>query len=172
MFRREKESQLNAKSNTNNTNPNASANSNAKVDLVTEEEAGGAGEQPMSIDAIPDVTELSTLIVDFIEFYDLPSTKRVRVANYPSYLNILYDKFNKMPMSMIKLLSDDENRADNLEKIIELLETLSKVKNGSVNIEAARDEFVEKQNEAYFYPAFGGKENLIKDIKDKGGKIE
>jgi hypothetical protein len=90
------------------------------------------------------------------------------------YLNTLYDKFEKLPTSMIKLLSEDDpdTRADNLAKIIDLLETLGKVKKGEISLEKANDDYTEKQNEAYFYPAFGGKDKLMDDIKSKGGKIE
>jgi hypothetical protein len=151
------------------------APSNNRVDLVSAEEANQGGqEREMSVDAIPDVTELSTMVIDFIEYYDKPSTKLLRDTNYPNYLNSLFDNFNKMPMSMIKLLSEDDpdTRADNLAKIIDLLETLGKVKKGEISLEKANDDYTEKQNEAYFYPAFGGKEKLMDDIKSKGGKLE
>jgi len=83
----------------------------------------------------------------------------------------LFDKFEKLPASMIKLLSDEEEQVQNLQKIITMLETLSKVKDGKITLQSAHDEFTEKQNEDYFYPAFGGKDKLIQDIKDKGGDI-
>jgi hypothetical protein len=147
---------------------------NTNVSLVTEAEAnqGGAPERVMSVNAIPDIILLSTLVIDFVEYYNLPSTKKLKNTNYGMYLNTLYDKFEKLPTSMIKLLSDDDNQVENLEKIINMLETLSSVKRGEVNLETAHDEFTEKQNEAYFYPAFGGKEKLMQDIKDKGGDVD
>jgi hypothetical protein len=163
MYRRHREN-LNKSSELNDT----------KVELISEKEAQQSGmDRKMSVDAIPDVNVLSQMVVDFIEYYDMPSTKTLRDTNYPFYLNSLYDKFNMMPMSMIKLLSEEEQsvRAENLEKIIDLLQTLGKVKKGEVSLDSACDEFTEKQNENYFYPAFGGKDKLIKDIKDKGGKI-
>lgn len=144
----------------------------AKVSLVSEEEANIDGmNREMSIDAIPDITLLSSLVVEFVEFYADSEVKKVRDTDYSKYLNMMFDKFEKLPMSMIKLLSDDDNQVQNLQKIIELLETLSKVKSGEVNIESARDDFIEKQNESYFYPAFGGKDKLMQDIKDKGGDV-
>jgi hypothetical protein len=162
MYRAQRESQgLNYK-----------ASNDAKVSLVSEEEAEVDGmNRVMSIDAIPDITLLSSLVVEFVEFYAEPEVKKVRDRDYSTYLNMLFDKFEKLPMSMIKLLSDEENQVHNLQKVIDLLETLSKVKSGEVNIESARDEFIEKQNETYFYPAFGGKDKLMQDIKDKGGDI-
>ena len=147
---------------------------NTSVSLVSEAEAnqGGAPERVMSVNAIPDITLLSTLVIDFVEYYNMPSTQKLKNTNYGAYLNTLYDKFEKLPTSMIKLLSDDDNQVENLEKIINMLETLSSVKRGEVSLETAHDIFTEKQNEAYFYPAFGGKEKLMQDIKDKGGDLD
>ena len=146
---------------------------NTSVSLVSEAEAnqGGAPERVMSVNAIPDITLLSTLVIDFVEYYNMPSTKKLKNTNHGAYLNTLYDKFEKLPTSMIKLLSDDEHQIENLEKIIIMLETLSSVKRGEVSLDKAHDEFTEKQNEAYFYPVFGGKEKLMQDIKDKGGDV-
>jgi len=149
---------------------NSLENTNNKIDIITEEEAGQENRQ-MSVSAIPNVTQLSNMMIEFLEFYDDPKIAKTRKSNYANYLNLMYEKFEKMPASMIKLLSDEENRAMNLAKLIDMLETLGQVKNGNKNIEEARDEFVEKQNEEYFYPAFGGKDQLIKDIESKGGKI-
>ena len=146
-------------------------NANSNVQLITEDELNEKDKRVMSVSAIPDVLELSKKVVEFIEFYDDPNTKNLRLTNYPMYLNTMYERFEKMPTSMITILSDDKNRAENLEKIINMLEVLGDVKKGNKNIEEARDEFVEKTNEEYFYPAFGGKEQLIKDIEAKGGKI-
>jgi hypothetical protein len=162
MYRRQRETQKN------------NLPSNTNVSLVSEAEAnqGGAPERVMSVNAIPDIILLSTLVIDFVEYYNLPSTKKLRDTNYGAYLNTLYDRFEKLPTSMIKLLSDDDNQVENLQKIINMLETLSSVKRGEVSLDKAHDDFTEKQNEAYFYPAFGGKEKLMQDIKDKGGDVD
>lgn len=53
-----------------------------------------------------------------------------------------------------------------------MLETLSSVKRGEVSLDKAHDAFTEKQNEAYFYPAFGGKDKLMQDIRDRGGNVD
>ena len=70
---------------------------------------------------------------------------------------------------MIKLLSEPNQklRAQNLEKIILLLEKLAEVKSGKRNLEETRDEFLEANNEKYFYPAFGGKEALQKFVDER-----
>jgi hypothetical protein len=146
--------------------------SDPNVSLVSEAEANQEGmDRQMSADAIPDITLLSSLVVDFIEFYNDPSIAKVRKLDHARYLNMMFEKFEKLPASMIKLLSDEEEQVQNLQKIITMLETLSKVKDGEISLQMAHDEFTEKQNEDYFYPAFGGKDKLIQDIKDKGGDI-
>jgi hypothetical protein len=161
MYRQQRESS-NFKLNTNDTN----------VSLVSEAEANQEGmDRVMSVDAIPDITLLSSLVVDFVEFFNDPSVQKVRKSDNGRYLNMMFDKFEKLPMSMIKLLSDEEEQIQNLQKIITMLETLSKVKDGEISLQVAHDEFTEKQNEDYFYPAFGGKDKLIQDIKDKGGDV-
>jgi len=141
------------------------------VELVTEDQLQEKDNRVMSVSAIPNVLELSNMMIEFLEFYDTPSIVSMRKNNYANYLNTMYEKFSKMPTSMITLLSDEKNRALNLTKLIEMLETLGKIKNGEKDIEQARDEFIEQNNETYFYPVFGGKEKLIKDIESKGGVI-
>ena len=150
---------------------NQQENNKKNIEIVTEDQLEDKDQRTMSVNAIPNVLELSNQMIEFLEFYDRPDIVKMRKNNYANYLNMMYDKFNKMPASMISLLSDEKNRAQNLTKLIEMLETLGKVKNGEKDLEEARDEFIEQNNEQYFYPAFGGKEQLIKNIESKGGKI-
>ena len=107
---------------------------NTNVQLIREDELDEKDKRVMSVSAIPDVLELSRKVVEFIEFYDDPNTKNLRLTNYPMYLNTMYERFEKMPTSMITILSDDKNRAENLEKIINMLEVLGDVKKGNKNI--------------------------------------
>jgi len=150
---------------------NQQENNKKNIEIVTEDQLQDKDQRIMSVSAIPNVVELSNQMIEFLEFYDRTDIVKMRKTNYANYLNLMYEKFNNMPASMISLLSDEKNRAQNLTKLIEMLETLGKVKNGEKNLEEVRDEFIEQNNEQYFYPAFGGKEQLIKDIESKGGKI-
>lgn len=145
-----------------------------KVELISEDnlQEKDKDTRVMSVSAIPDVTELSNQMIAFLEFYDRPDVVKMRKHNYANYLNSLYDNFSTMPASMISLLSDEENRVMNLAKLINMLETLGQVKKGNKNIEEECNKFIENNNEEYFYPAFGGKDKLIKDIESKGGKID
>lgn len=140
---------------------------NPAVELIR---GGDLEEDRMDINAIPNIELLSSKVVEFLEFYDEPATTKLRKENHPHYLFKLYERFEVLPASMIKLLSEPNQslRTQNVEKIIMLLERLADVKTGKRNLEATRDEFLEENNEKYFYPAFGGKENLIKLAEEKG----
>ena len=139
---------------------------NPTVELI---KGGELEEDRMDINAIPDIELLSSKVVEFLEFYDEPSIVRLRKENHPHYLFKLYERFEILPASMIKLLSEPNHqlRTQNIEKIIMLLERLAEVKAGKRNLEATRDEFLEENNEKYFYPAFGGKEELMKLAEEK-----
>jgi hypothetical protein len=144
-----------------NTQKVKSDTNNPAVELIR---GGDLEEDKMDINAIPDIELLSSKVVEFLEFYDEPSIVKLRKENHPHYLFKLYERFEVLPASMIKLLSEPNQRlrTQNVEKIIMLLERLYEVKTGKRNLEATRDEFLEENNEEYFYPAFGGKENLMK----------
>jgi hypothetical protein len=147
---------------------NITVNSKSNVSIVSEKDAPNQPNRVMSVDAIPDVVLLSQKVLDFIEFYDRPDIKKIRLETYPTYLNMLYDKFNMLPSSMIKLLSDENNRRENLKGIIQMLESLQQVKMGKKSLEQVHNDFVEDKNEKFFYPTFGGKDNLEKTLREEG----
>lgn len=155
-------------------NKNYSVNretNNATVELI---QGGELEEDRMDINAIPDIELLSSKVVEFLEFYEQPDIIKLRKENHPHYLFKLYERFEVLPASMIKLLSEPNHqlRTQNVEKIIMLLERLAEVKAGKRNLEQTRDEFLEENNEKYFYPAFGGKEELMKLAEEKSKNKE
>ena len=122
----------------------------------------------MSVDAIPDVVKLSGKVLEFIDFYDDPENEKLRKTNHGLYLNKMFDSFEMMPASMIRLLSDEKNRRENLKGIIDMLEQLQQVKIGKLDLDTVHDEFIEDKNEKYFYPTFGGKAQLEKTLREEG----
>jgi hypothetical protein len=143
---------------------------NPSVELI---KGGNLEEDKMDINAIPDIQLLSSKVVEFLEFYDKPEIVKLRKENHSNYLFKLYERFEVLPASMIKLLSEPNKtlRTENVEKIIILLERLAEVKAGTRNLEDTRDDFLEENNEKYFYPAFGGKKELMKLAEEKGEDI-
>jgi hypothetical protein len=127
---------------------------------------------PPDVNAIPDLTLLTDKILEFIEFYDAPETKTLRDTLMGNYNYIVGERFSVLPPSMIKLLSDVENRASNLEKIMEMLNLLQSVKDGKNSFEKTENDFFEKRAEEYIYPKFGGRENFYKVSEEYKQKQE
>ena len=117
---------------------------------------------PPDVNAIPDLLQLTDKILEFIEFYDKPEMKKLREENMGNYNYIIGEKFTMLPPSMIKLLSDEENRVSNLEKLMEMLRLLQTVKDGKNTFENTENDFFEKRAEEYIYPKFGGRDNFYK----------
>jgi hypothetical protein len=121
---------------------------------------------------IPDLTQLTTKILEFIEFHDNPTTQELINNNKSNYNYILSERFEIIPIAMVKLLSDIENRASNLEKIMDMISMLEKVKNGANSIQNAEETFFEKRAAEYLYPQFGGRENFYKVAEENKLKQE
>jgi hypothetical protein len=126
----------------------------------------------MSIPQIPDLTLLTTKILEFIEFYDEPLTQELLINNKTGYNLIVDERFSIIPVAMIRLLSDTQNRASNLEKIMDMISMLEKVKNGTNSLENAENIFFEKRASEYLYPQFGGRENFYKIAEENKKKKE
>ena len=115
-----------------------------------------------NLENMPDLTLLTSKILEFIVFHDDPETQELKSTNMGGYNYIISERFEIIPVAMVKLLSDIKNRATNLEKIMDMISILEKVKNGSNTLENAENIFFEKRAEEYLYPQFGGKDNFYK----------
>ena len=123
-----------------------------------------------NISSIPDLEQLTSKLLEFIEFVDSPEIVEMRKTQMGNFNYIVNEKFKMLPLSMVKLLSDTEHRAENLEKILDMINLLRSVKTGERSLENAENEFVEKRAEEYLYPAFGGKDNFYKVAEENKNK--
>lgn len=125
-----------------------------------------------NVDNIPDLVEMTNKIIEFIDFSDKSETIKLKENNIGNYNYIISERFSILPQSMIKLLSEREKRTEHLEKILDLIELLKKVKLGTKSYETAETEFIEQKSEEYLYPQFGGKENFYKIAEENKKKQE
>jgi len=121
---------------------------------------------------IPNLEEITTKVLEFIEFIDKPDIKNMKENNLAEFNYIVNEKFASLPLAMIKLLSDTENRVGNLEKILDMINILRSVQLGQKTFETAENEFVEKRSEEYLYPAFGGRDKFYKIAEENKKKKE
>jgi hypothetical protein len=119
---------------------------------------------------IPDLEKLTNDVLGFIDFIDKPEIREIKETNTGQFNFFVNEKFPNLPLSMIRLLTDYENRSQNLEKILDMINLLRSVKTGERSLENAENEFVEKRAEEYLYPSFGGKDNFYKIAEENKKK--
>lgn len=114
-----------------------------------------------------DLLEMTTKILEFIDFQNEPNTDKLREKDIAQYNFVLNKRFSTLPSTMIRLLSDKERQSENLEKVLEMISLISSMQTGEKTYEEAENEFAEKRSEEYIYPLFGGKENFLKATEEK-----
>lgn len=119
---------------------------------------------------IPDLEKLTNDVLGFIDFIDRSEIREIYQSNKGQFNFLVNEQFPNLPLSMIRLLTDYENRSQNLEKILDMINLLRSVKTGERSLENAENEFVEKRAEEYLYPAFGGKDNFYKVAEENKKK--
>lgn len=129
------------------------------------EETMDAFKVSMTPSAIPNIDEMLVHIDKLIDFIETPKMKNLEHSNNKEFERQAYAKFNSvLPMSIINLLVES-NRYEHLERLLEMCNTLKKVKNGELDIHEEHTKFSEKLNTEYLYPKFGGKENFENEMK-------
>ena len=127
---------------------------------------------PPDINAIPDLTLLTTKLLQFIEFEEKDETQKLKKEDRGQYNYIVNKEFDMLPQTMIKLLSEKEKRTENLQKVMDMLRLLKNVKEGKTNFEKAENEFMEKRSEEYLYPVFGGRDKFYQIAEENKKKQE
>jgi uncharacterized protein YdiU (UPF0061 family) len=125
-----------------------------------------------NINAIPDLTLLTTKLLEFIEFEEKEETQKLKEEDRGNYNYIVYKEYEMLPPTMIKLLSEKEKRTENLQKVLDMLELLKNVKNGTTDFEKAENDFMEKRSEEYLYPMFGGRDKFYQIAEENKKKKE
>lgn len=145
--------------------------------LMTEEEMlkESGNEMPqMSPDAIPDLDKLTDRIIELIELSDTSEMIELEKNDKDAYEQFFSDEYLDIPLGLVRLLLERENRDKNLKKTCEMIETLIRVKEGQADIDKEFETFNENLNQELVYPQFGGKEAfekaLINDAKKKSKK--
>ena len=121
----------------------------------------------MTVDAIPDTDYLLECLNNAIIFIDTNEMQILEVEDNEKFETILYHKYNdRLPTSMIKLLCSKE-REQNIGPMVEMLYSLSEIKQGKKDLVEETKKFSEKQSEKYIYPKFGGKDQFLDKMSKK-----
>ena len=121
----------------------------------------------LSVNAIPDIDSMVKTIDNMLDFIESPRMKSLEISNKDRFETEVFTKYNDvLPMKIITLIVD-KNRYENLEQLLDMLETLSQIKKGKKDLMEETQKFNEKQNETFVYPKFGGKDNFEQMMKKK-----
>lgn len=119
----------------------------------------------MDIETLPDIDKLSSDIIDIIQYVDSNIS-----TDLENIRNELLGKYENVPFSIIKLLTmsrDKKIQAENIDRLLNLLNDLQKVKENEMTLDDCKNKFREIIAERYIYPNFGGKEKFEKHIMDR-----
>ena len=120
---------------------------------------------------IPDITELTGQIIEFVEYIEQPEMKTFSKENnmmFKQHIETKFENFTLDYYSIYKMLIDnEENRAYNLDKLFNMISKLKDVEMGKSNVDKefvkVRDELAEE----YLYPKFGGKKGFEKAMESE-----
>ena len=99
----------------------------------------------MSADSIPDLQQMSNDILLLLNDIELPSRE-----NKNKFEKRIISKYiDKIPLKIINLLLEDENRYIHLNKLLDMFDVLQNVKNGNVDVQDVYKEFTNKLNKEY-----------------------
>jgi hypothetical protein len=119
---------------------------------------------------IPDITKLTGQIIEFIEYIEQPEMKKFAKENNMMFKQHVENKFEDFTLdyySIYKMLADnEEKRADNIDKLFNMLSRLKDVETGKSNVEKEFMKVREELAHEFLYPQFGGKKGFEKAMEE------
>jgi hypothetical protein len=118
------------------------------------------------------IVNLTKQIIDFVEYLEKPEIKEL-AKNHGQFTNHIETKFEDFTLeyySIYKMLLDEKNRSDNLEKLFNMITQISKIDEGKSNYNKEFNKVRETLAEEFLYPKFGSKENFQKAMSKTNKK--
>lgn len=150
-----------------------------KVDMVDMQEAMNDPNAEVmenseaSIDAIPDLDELTVNIIEILNYLEKPEVKKICQTNDSLIRMTLINKYaDKMPLKFIDLFMDKDevHRQESIERTLKWIEVMAKIKAGEADLEKESQKLVDEVNQRYVYSKYGGKENFEKALRKELAK--
>lgn len=148
-----------------------SLNENIKLDIVstdqmTDEERRAIIDREASIDAIPDLDILTGHVYEIICYLEKPETSKLLKKNDSAVKMYLNSKYaDTVPLGIITILMEEDNRIENIERLLRLFDQLRKAKSGQISLDDAEKNITDEVNERYLYSEYGSKEAFEAALK-------
>lgn len=139
-----------------------------------DETARNAMQVEMDPNAIPNLEKLLENIQNLLEDIESEPMQKLAKVNKKEFEKIITHKYfqgQDVPLKIVNLMLEEE-RYENLEKLLDMLDRLKDVQQGKLEINNAYKQFSEKLNETYVYPVHGGKEKFEKKMAETATKKE
>lgn len=125
--------------------------------------------------SIPDIAQLTGTIIEFVEYLSQPQVIEMSKGDEVAYKQHLENKFEDFSLkyySIFRMLLEEKNRAENLNKLISMMEILKNIKDGKKDHDKEFEKFKEERAEEYIYPQFGGKNNFQRVLAQRAREKE
>lgn len=128
------------------------------------------GDEPVNI---PDLTNLTKQIIDFLEYINTPDMQKMQDDEsraFELHLESKFPEFAENYYSTFKMLLNKKDRIKNVEKLMQMISTIKKVKDGQKSYDSAFEKIKEDLAEEYIYSKYGGKDNFEKQLSQNKKK--
>ena len=125
------------------------------------------GNEPFNI---PDLANLTKQIIDFLEYINTPDMEKMQNDEPRAFEMHMESKFENLAenyYSTFKMLLDKKDRIKNIEKLMQLISSIKKVKDGQKTYDSTFNQIKEDLAEEYIYSKYGGKDNFEKQLTQK-----
>lgn len=134
-----------------------------KVEMVTEDQMTDADREAVfnreqTVDAIPDVDELSWNVFKILEYLEEEKTQKIMEKNSTAIRMLLNNKYaDKVPLGIIDMLMEEEFREENVARVLQIIEYLRQAKlYGNEKLKELDGMLTEEVNQRYLYSKHGG----------------
>lgn len=136
-----------------------------RADEMSEEERRAIFNRESSVDAIPDLNILTGHVYDILIYLDKSETKKLMKINESAVRMLLNEKYaDSVPLGIIDMLMEEENKEENIDRILRIFESLKRVKRGELSIEDGLNNLTDDINDRYCYSKYGSKEEFEKAL--------
>jgi len=129
------------------------------------------GDYKMSLSAIPDLNKLTRDVLDIVIFLEDCEIDKLVVHNESDVKMIINNKYaDTVPFGIISLLVDRQNRAENVERLLRMFESMNRAKKGEKLLADVEKELYDDINTRYVYSKYGSKGAFEKELTKGIGK--
>ena len=145
---------------------------NAEVTLIKDEEIPDEYKKTLqnnelSVNSIPDIAELTRYVYEILIYLENPDTKKAIERDESAVRMLLCKKYadTRLPFGIISLLMEEDNRVENVNRMLTMFDRLLKAKKGEISLEDVEKKTIDEVNDRYLYSAYGSKEAFEEKLK-------